>query len=203
MYLLAKLHPHLTETEKKDYTGPWLSRKAKEEIVDRFYRDKRRVPLCIDHKASTLGYVKPADSIGQVCDLFIDKDNELILKCKLSKEHKAGFEEVNTGMFAKKERWGVSVGLNRVPDGRGGVKERNLVHVALTTKPGFGKYETFISHWGFNDERMNRLIVEKYGGPDGSTFNQLYLMGTLKDKLEGMSNIYFHTIFTHDNFFLS
>lgn len=193
MFFLTKLHPHLQETEKESYNGPWLNRKWKEDIVTRFYKEDKRVPLCIDHKKTTAsGYVKPTDSIGEVCDLFIDKDSELIMKFKLYGKHKQGFDEVNSGMFDRGEKWGVSVGLvNGHDEDTGKVHSRNLVHVALTKRPGFGNYDTFITKWGLQDHDMNRYIVKKYGGGNGSELDKLFLSQSLRNKLEGMMNYLF------------
>lgn len=197
MYLLAKLHPHLKEAEKKDYKGPWLNTEAKKEIMTRFYRDKKRVPLSIDHRdLGPMGLVKPENVVGEVCDLFLDKDSELILKCKLSNKHKDGYQEINSGIFRERQTpMGVSVGLANVPDGIGGIKSRHLVHVALTKTPGFGQYNTFITHAGLEEKAINKVILEKYAD-GGASLSKLFVMGGLKDKLEGMDNIYFHSFFT-------
>lgn len=191
MYLLSKLHPHLKHTEEKGYSGPWLDRKGKEEIIERFYKEGRTIPLCIDHKnVGKYGYVNLEDRVGRVCDLFIDKDGELIMKCELSKHHKS-YKEVNRDIFTNKQRMGVSVGLTRVPDGQGGIKSSHLIHVALTPNPGFAAYDTYITNWALGEDDLNHAIVEKYG-QEG-----LFVRGPLKAKLEGMMIIYFHSLVTN------
>ena len=117
MFLIAKLHPHIDDTEKEDYNGLWLSRAAKEETIRRFYAKKQEIPLCIDHRdTGRTGFVKDANRVGRVHDLFLNDKSELMVKCELFNHHKDGYREVNQGMFRKGERWGVSVGLVNVKD---------------------------------------------------------------------------------------
>ena len=185
MFLLAKLYPHFEHTETENYKGTFLSRKAKEQLVESFYKDKRKVPLCKDHEnVGRYGLVKPENTIGRVCDLFIDKDGELIMKCELSKKHPT-YKEVNHAMFTKRQKWGVSVFITHPLDEDGNVKSNNLIHVALTPNPAFGEYNTYITHWGLGEDDLNHAIVEKYG------VSNLFLRGPLKEKLEGMKIIYF------------
>lgn len=192
MFLLAKLHPHLSDTESENYNGPWLNRKGKEEIIERFYREKKRIPLCIDHRdTGDFGYVKPENTVGRVCDLFIDKDSNLILKCELSKKHQSGYKEVAGDIFTRQARWGVSVGTSKIVNPKTGTSSRHLAHVAFTKEPGFGDYDTYISDWGLEEAAINRVIAKKYPPKDS-----LLMHETLRNKLEGMSNIYFVPFFT-------
>ncbi len=185
MFLLAKLYPHFEHTETENYKGTFLNRKAKEQLVEAFYKDKRKVPLCIDHKdVGKYGFVKPENDVGRVCDLFIDKDSELIMKCELSKNHPS-YKEVNNAMFTKRQKWGVSVFITHPLDQDGNVKSNHLIHVALTPNPAFGEYNTYITNWGLGEDDLNHAIVEKYGVAN------LFLRGPLKEKLEGMHIIYF------------
>ncbi len=196
MYLLAKLHPHLEKTEEENYVGPWLSRKAKEEIITRFYKEKKCIPLCIDHRdRDRLGYIKHENVVGRVCDLFIDKNDELIMKCEVESapEHK-GYQEIVNGMFMKREKWGVSVGLVKMSDpSTGNVVSRNLVHVALTTDPGFARHGTFITKWALSDDAINRVITRDYMN-DREALNKVYAVGPLQEKLQGIVNIYFKSL---------
>lgn len=196
MYMISKLHPNLKEAEKQGYNGPWPNTEAKKEMVRSFYQEKKKVKLSLNHRdLQPGGLVKPGNEIGEVCDLFIDKDNELVVKCKLSNQNRAAYQEVNGSMSEKGGKpWGVSVGIANIKDQAGIIRSRNLVHVALTQDPGFGDYHTFISHRGLHEDDIDRVILKKYGR-GGADLNQLFVMGSLKNKLEGMMIIYFHSFF--------
>ena len=187
MFLIAKLHPHIDDTEKEDYNGLWLSRAAKEETIRRFYAKKQEIPLCIDHRdTGRTGFVKDANRVGRVHDLFLNDKSELMVKCELFNHHKDGYREVNQGMFRKGERWGVSVGLVNVKDPvTGKKKSRNLVHVALTNDPAFAAEGTYISHWGLDEEGINKVIRREYYAKGG------YYTPEMSAKLEGMLLFYF------------
>lgn len=177
MFLIAKLFPRLEEAEQKGYTGTLLSEADMVANAKRFYTDKLNIHLCIDHRGvSKLGFVKDSDRVGRVCDLFVNEGGELMMKCELFRHHGDGYREVNQGMFSKKERWGVSVGVVKSPSGA-----RNLVHVALTNDPAFATEGTYITHWGLNEEKVNaalRNMVPKDGGG--------FLSPELRAKLEGV-----------------
>lgn len=192
MFFIAKLHPKLAETEEKNYNGLLLNRAGKEAVVTRFYTEKQNIPLSIDHRdIGAFGYVKDANRVGRVTDLFINGREELMMKCELFRQHSEGYKEVNQGIFRKKERWGVSVGLVGVKDKDARIKARNLVHVALTTDPAFAKEGTFLSHWGLDERKVNtalrKLCIEEgYTG---------FYRPELMAKLEGVFFFYFPTLY--------
>ena len=184
MFLLAKLHPRLEETEQEGYQGDWLSRAAKERVVNRFYQEKQRIPLCIDHRdIGAFGHVKEGNRVGQVKDLFINGQGELMMSCELFNHHRAAYKEVNQGIFRDKKLWGVSVGMANTKRGDG-TKSRNLVHVALTSDPAFAAHDTFVTHWGLNEKKLNKVIAGQMKG-DG-----LY-RPELLHKLEGVKDFLF------------
>lgn len=185
MFLISKLHPNLEETEEEGYNGNWLSRAAKEETIKRFYAQKQDIPLCIDHRdTGKSGYVKGENKIGRVCDLFLNKEGELMVKCELSPEHRAGYKEVNQGINRNREHWGVSIGLARKRDPfTGNVLSRNLAHVALTNDPAFAAEGTHISHYALEEDKINKLIAREHSNG--------YLAPEFMAKLEGMSLFYF------------
>jgi hypothetical protein len=185
MFLFAKLHPHLEEYEKPGYSGDWLSRQAKERIVNRFYAQRTEIPLCIDHREiNDSGFVKQANVVGRVVDLFINPQSELMVKCKLDNTNQAAYREVSQGIFKKKEDWGVSVGLvhHKKKD------ERNLVHVALTNDPGFAKQGTFITHYSFDEAPLDKVIATQCCTKDAAFFAAPEFIAKLK------AGIYFHVV---------
>jgi hypothetical protein len=107
-----------------------------------------------------------------------------MMKCELFRRHGDGYREVNQGMFSKKERWGVSVGVVKAPNGA-----RNLVHVALTNDPAFAKEGTYISHWGLNEEKVDaalcKMVMKQPQSPSGTKYGG-FLSQELKTKLEGV-----------------
>lgn len=183
MFLIAKLFPRLEEPEQKDYDGTLLNRADKEALVRRFYTEKLEIPLCIDHRnVSKLGYVKGNDRVGRVSDIFVNQDEELMIKCELFRRHGDGYREINQGMFSKRERWGVSVGVVKSPSGA-----RNLVHVALTNDPAFAKEGTYITHWSTDEEKVdaalrNVVMTQK----QKTSAYKGFVSPQLKAKLEGM-----------------
>lgn len=185
MFLIAKLHPRLEETEQADYDGLWLNREASKTIIKRFYATKQELPLCIDHRGgSQTGYVKGEDRVGRVSDLFLNKEGELMVKCELFNHHQQGYKEVNQGIFRNKERWGVSVGLVNVNDPVTGKKRSsNLVHVALTNDPAFGAQGTYLTEWALSEEGIDKILSTKYADAEFSP--------QLSAKLEGMLIFYF------------
>jgi hypothetical protein len=164
MYLFAKLHPHLKECEGKNYDGIWFSSDDMKRQINKFYCPKKggfEIPLCIDHRdVGKFGYVKEGDVVGRVLDLFCNKENELMFKCVLDNTHKA-YKEVNQGIFKSGEKWGVSVGIALRND-KEGKRHRNLVHVALTTDPGFKEYDTYLFKWSIHEDIINAAIGREY-----------------------------------------
>jgi len=156
MFFIAKLHPNLTEYNDTNYKGSWLSKINKENIINRFYKEKNNIPLCIDHRdIGKFGFVKYNNIVGNVIDLFNNKDGELMIKCKINNEHPS-FPEITQGIFKKKEKWGVSVGLINNSD------SKSLVHVALTTDPGFANHNTFLFKYSLTEDIINKVIAREY-----------------------------------------
>lgn len=165
MYIFAKLHPHLKEAESEDYNGTWFSSKDMARQIKRFYEGRYMIPLCIDHRdVNKFGFVRPDDVVGRVLDLFCNKENELMVKCQLDPKH-AGYREVTQSIFNpcadKREKWGVSVGI-ALRLNENGKRQRNLVHVALTTDPGFAAYNTYLFKWALSEDVMNVSIARDY-----------------------------------------
>jgi hypothetical protein len=165
MYLVAKLHPKVTEYESDTYQGDYLSLKDQEKVIRDFYTQERDIPLCIDHLGiDSTGFVRHEDRVGRVVDLFTNKDHELMVKCQLFPEHEA-YYTVNHSIFHEKKKWGVSVGLANLKDPeKGTILEKNLVHVALTTDPAFGAQNSYLFDWGLFEEDIDRKIAQKYVG---------------------------------------
>jgi hypothetical protein len=158
MYFVANLHPNLPKGQDE----LWLNQKEKENEIINFYTSKIEIPLNIEHKdIGKFGFVKKDDVIGHVIDLFINNKGELMTKCKLDNKHKA-YKEINDGIFKRNEKWGVSVGLSLKHNKETNTYDKRLVHVAFTTDPGFGKYNTFLYDWGLNEEVIDSLIDRKY-----------------------------------------
>lgn len=198
MFFIAKLHPKLAETEEKNYNGLLLNRAGKEAVVTRFYAEKQNIPLSIDHRdIGAFGYVKDSNRVGRVVDLFINSREELMMKCELFREHGEGYKEVNQGIFRKKERWGVSVGLVGVKDQDARIKARNLVHVALTTDPAFASEGTFLSHWGLDEKKVNTVLRELREKEQLDTGYAGFYRPEFMAKLEGVFFFYFPTLYAH------
>jgi len=185
MFLVAKLHPDLPEANNKHYTGTWLSRKEKKEQIRIFYEEEREIPLCVDHlDAGKFGFIDGANVIGRVVDLFNDREGNMMVKCQLSPEHKS-YLEINEGIFHRGEKWGVSVGLSQQPAPLpGGRRVKELVHVALTTQPGFQRYGVQLSDWGLNEDVVNATIAKKYYRQGRE---KCYATEAFETKLKGVS----------------
>lgn len=161
MFLTGKLLPHLPQTEAADYDGYWQSEAEKEDTIDRFYAKRLNIPLSLDHRnTGTFGFIHHDDVIGEVLDLYKNRDGHMVVKARLSGDHPA-YQEINRGIYSKKENWGFSVGLAQLPgDGTPqGRRRRDLMHVALTNDPGFAAHDTFIDAWNVNEDRLNAIIT--------------------------------------------
>jgi len=182
MYMVGKLHPDLPEANEPGYTQGWLSEQDKRDVIDRFYSDERHtIPLSLDHRNSgKYGFIPHGDVIGDVLDLFTDRNGDLMVKTRLSPQHPA-YGEVNRGMTDRAQKWGFSVGL--LPGDGGG--EKTLMHVALTPEPGFAAYDTYIKHWHLNEDRLNAIIArELYMPGEGG---RAYAAPEFDEKLKRMS----------------
>lgn len=166
MYLVAKLHPKVDEYERADYQGDYLSLKDQEQVIRDFYEQERDIPLCIEHLGiDSTGFVRHEDRVGRVVDLFTNKAHELMVKCQLFPEHEA-YRSVNQSIFQEGKKWGVSVGLAnlRDPNNSNTILSKNLVHVALTTDPAYGAYDSYLFDWGLFEADVDRRIAQKYVG---------------------------------------
>lgn len=178
MYFVAHLHPNLPEGEDEI----WLNDKEKREEIIHFYTSKIEIPLCIDHRdIGRFGFVKKDEVIGHVIDLFVNKDGELMMKCKLDNTHKA-YKEINDGIF-NNEKWGVSVGLALNYNTEKESYDKRLVHVAFTTDPGFAKYNTYLFKWSLNEQVMDSIIDREYFKEND---NQSFATPDLITKLRGI-----------------
>jgi hypothetical protein len=177
MYFVSTIHPHLKETEDPKYNGDWLTIEGKRNVVNKFYRQKRELPLCIDHcNANQGGFVVPYDQrIGKVLDLLIDENGDLIAKGLLFEDDEH-YAEIAQGIIVRKEKWGVSVWMD-IDDGNG----KDLTHVALTLNPYLKDYNSYIHQYSHCEEAIDNVIVQHYYN---KSKGHCYISNQFKQKLE-------------------
>lgn len=182
LYCVATLHP--PPQKYNDVYDEFFTRAEKEEQILRFYREKHRVPLCIDHcnADEPLFFVPHGERIGYVLDLFINRNNAMMVKFKLSNKHQA-YKHIYDGINYRRESWGVSVWIDRLADRRTKKMTKRLTHVALTLDPRFAEYDTYTHQYALNEDIINSVISrEFYKSGDGDCFASK----ELKRKLWGM-----------------
>ncbi len=187
-YFIAKAHPSLSETEEKDYIGPWFNRNDKIRQVDRLYeKNPLEIPMGLDHRdADKFGLIKENDILGRVIDLFMNKDQELMVKFEIFDDHHEKYKELNQQLcYNKNLRWGVSVGI-MITRNEDGSPFRNLAHMALTTDPYFADYNTYIFHWHTNEDILNATINRSF------LKDADYATEPFREKIKGINcNIHF------------
>ena len=158
MYFVSSILPHLKETTDPNYVGMWLTINNKREVINKFYRSKRELSLCIDHcNAQEAGFVVPyKERIGRVLDLLIDEEGVLIAKCILYNDDER-FSNIIQGINFRKEKWGVSVWLD-IDDNN----IKDLTHVALTLDPYFKDHNSYIHEYSTNEESIDKIIIKNY-----------------------------------------
>jgi hypothetical protein len=167
-----------------DVLDEFLTRADKEVQIREFYRKRQRIPLCLDHcHADRAGFVVPErDRIGYVLDLFINRDNAMMVKFKLDNTHPA-YVQIYDGINQRREAWGLSVWVERLQNRRTGQVSKALTHVALTLDPRFADYNTYMYQYSLNEDTINNVIARQfYKQRDGYCF----ATAELKRKLAGM-----------------
>ena len=167
-----------------DVLDEFLTRADKEVQIRDFYRHRQRIPLCLDHcHADRAGFVVPErDRIGYVLDLFINRDNAMMVKFKLDNRHPA-YVQIYDGINKRREAWGLSVWVERSQSRRTGRVTKALTHVALTLDPRFADYNTYMYQYSLNEDTINNVIARQfYRHKDGYCF----ATADLKRKLQGM-----------------
>lgn len=170
---------------KDDVLDEFLTRADKEVQIREFYRKQLRIPLCLDHcHADRAGFVVPErDRIGYVEDLFINRDDGMMVKFKLDNGHPA-YAQIYNGMVDRREAWGLSVWVDRYQNRKTGKVTKLLTHVALTLDPRFADYKTYMYQYSLNNDTMNNVIARQfYRSGDGGCF----ATAEFKKKLVGMS----------------
>ncbi len=158
MYMVATLHPNLVEARDPTYKGHFFTQGEKRALIQQFYAQALQIPLCIDHcGAETCGFIVPEhERIGRVCDLFNDRDGNLMVKLVLDQSHKA-YARINKGVWMHRELWGVSVWIDLWQSGR-----KALTHVALTTDPLMAEHGTWLHECSLEEWALDREIARRY-----------------------------------------
>lgn len=160
LYCVATLQPCLQGIDQDD---EFFTRLEKEAQIARFYRQQKKIPLCIDHcNAQEWNFVVPErERIGYVLDLFINKDNAMMVKFRLDPKHKA-YGQIYDGVARKKQAWGVSVWIERLQDRETGKVSKELTHVALTTIPRFADYGTYMHRYAVTEPKIDAIISREF-----------------------------------------
>lgn len=142
----------------------FLTRHEQEQQILAFYKSKKKIPLCLDHGGDDTDEtfsVKKEDRIGEVRDLFINKEGSMMVKFKLDNNH-SFYPEIKQGIQLKGEQWGVSIWIYQMLDERTGKVTKELGHVALTQDPLFGKHGTFFYGYGVLEQGVDKAIAENF-----------------------------------------
>ena len=165
----------------------FLSRKEQEQQILAFYRSRKKIPLCLDHGGDDVvgkdGAVSRSDTLGEVLDLFISREGQMMVKLKLDMDHPF-YREISRSLFMAKENWGVSIWIKFMEDTRNGQISKALSHVALTQDPLFGQFGTFFYGYGVLEEGVNKTIGELFY-QEGS--GESFASKELKRKIIGMT----------------
>lgn len=168
-----------------DADDEFMTRRDNEIQIHNFYRHKQRIPLCLDHcGADRAGFVVPErDRIGYVLDLFINRDNALMVKFRLTPKH-AAYNRVHDGLTKRSEAWGLSVWVERRQNRHTGAVSKTLTHVALTLDPRFAEHRSYMYRYALNENLINDVILGQFYWPgDGACYGAR----EFKRKLLGMS----------------
>jgi len=168
MFFIANLQPRLLNVDRG--TG-FLTIKEKKEIIEKFEEKKKNglsLNLCKDHAGGKKeGFELSKDSIiGKVNEMILNKKGELMITGELEKNNEIA-KSINREMFFKKEDYGVSLWLDLKMNNKSKSIDdlwlkKELNHVALTTKPGLGKYGSYIIEWGIKKEKIDEILRDKY-----------------------------------------
>lgn len=168
MYFIANLQPRLLNVDR--VTG-FLTIKEKKEIIEKFEEKKKNgIPLnlCKDHGSGKKeGFeLKKDEIIGNVNEMILNKKGELIVSGELEKNNEIS-QSINREMFFKKADYGVSLWLDLKMNNKSKSLDdlwlkKELNHIALTTKPGLGKYGSYIMEWGMKKDRIDEILRDKY-----------------------------------------
>jgi hypothetical protein len=183
LYCVATLQPNLHGIDKDD---EFFTRQEKEGQIQRYYRQRKRIPLCVDHcDAEVWNFVvKERDRIGYVLDLFIGRENAMVVKFRLDPKH-AAYAQIYNGMVHRKEAWGVSVWIERLEDPLTGQVTKELTHVALTTTPRFAKYGTYMHRYALTEDKINNIIAREFYFPGQA---HCYASREFQTKLQGAAS---------------
>lgn len=163
MYFVSKLQPkvHVIDSQFRDM---FLSRGEQEQQILSFYRSKKKIPLCLDHGGDDTDEhwsVPKQDRIGEVMDLFINKEGTMMVKLKVDNTNKF-YPELQRDLHIKKENWGVSIWIYQMENKRTGKITKELGHVALTKDPLFGQHGTFFHGYGVLERGVDKAIGEQF-----------------------------------------
>ena len=183
LYCVATLQPNLQGIDLDD---EFFTRAEKEAQIERFYRQQKRIPLCIDHcNAQEWNFVVPErERIGYVLDLFIGANNDMMVKFRLDPKHKA-YAQIYNGIAHKREAWGVSVWIERLQDRNDSRKvTKELTHVALTTIPRFADYGTYMHRYAVTEPKIDAIIAREFYFKG---FGRCYASPQFERQLQGVS----------------
>ncbi len=168
MFFIANLQPRLLNVDRG--TG-FLTIKEKKEIINKFEEKKKNgisLNLCKDHAGGKKeGFeLKKEEIIGNVNEMILNKNGELIISGELEKNNEIA-KSINREMFFKKADYGVSLWLDLKMNNKSKSiddlwERKELNHVALTTKPGLGKYGSYIIEWGIKKDKIDEILRDKY-----------------------------------------
>jgi hypothetical protein len=164
MFFVATLQPIPTKKEEND---GFFTTLEKRQVIDKFYktRDTKDLPLCIEHgTGEQYGYVVEQDkTAGKVLDLFNDEEGNIVAKCLLFGENEH-FKVIIDAIENEKEKWGVSqwIDIYRETMEPDCPVEKELTHVALTSDPYFADRNTFIHHWSYKEDALDKVIAKEY-----------------------------------------
>lgn len=200
MYFVSNLQPKIHVIDSQ-YNDMFLTRREQEEQIRSFYRSKKKIYLCLDHGGDDTDRtwsIPKGDRIGEVRDLFINKEGMMMVKLKLDDNHPF-YREINQSMHVKKEGWGVSMWIYHMEDTRTGEISKILGHVALTKDPLFGQFGTYFYGYGVLEQGVDKAIGEQFY-QEGS--GESFAAKELKAKIKGMLHWALRKERRNSNFFL-
>jgi hypothetical protein len=183
MFFVATLQPIPTKKEEND---GFFTTLEKRQVIDKFYksRDTKDLPICIEHgTGEQYGYVVEQDkTAGKVLDLFNDEEGNIVAKCLLFGENEH-FKVIIDAIENEKEKWGVSqwIDIFRETMEPDCPVEKELTHVALTSDPYFADRNTFIHHWSYKEDALDKVIAKEYYTKDKG---ECYASNEYIEKLE-------------------
>ena len=171
MYFLGTIHPEIEETKQDNYKGIWLTLDEKQQVINDFYVDidkKNIIPLTITHKSrEELGSViLPKDRVGKVLDLLLDKDGNLIAKCKLNNRDSDVYKDFKYGKTQEERKWGLSLRIDATllkgTASGGDAVIKRITHIAFTRTPYLSDGNTYVHHCAETEELIDKTISRHY-----------------------------------------